>query len=121
MTADLRLVMHTAETKTRKRPARRARDALAERRLAHAGRADEAENRPLADGVEFANREVFENALLYLVQIVMIFVQNASCFRNINPFLAQLRPWQLSEPVEISAGHRIFGGSVGHSLQRSEE
>ena len=45
--ADLRLVAHAAERDAHELAVHRARDRLAERRLADAGRADEAEDRPL--------------------------------------------------------------------------
>ena len=46
--ADLGLVVHAAEADARELAAGRARDALAERGLADAGRADEAQDRALA-------------------------------------------------------------------------
>jgi len=66
MAADLGLVMQSAEAQPHEFAADGARDRLAERGLAHAGRADEAEDRALAFGVELAHGQEFENALLDL-------------------------------------------------------
>ena len=46
--ADFGLIMHAAETQPHEFAARRARNALAERGLADAGRTDEAQDRALA-------------------------------------------------------------------------
>src|SRR6185503_13563877 len=47
MAANLRLVAHAAERQTHEAPPRRMRDRLRQRRLAHARRAHETEDRPL--------------------------------------------------------------------------
>ena len=67
MTADLGLVMHAAEADADEFAPRGARDALAERGLADAGRPDEAQDRAAAVRIELADREEFENAPLDLV------------------------------------------------------
>src|SRR5207244_2517045 len=65
--ADLRLVTHAAERDAMELAAERAGDRFAERRLADARRADEAENRVLARRPDLLHREVLEDALLVLV------------------------------------------------------
>src|SRR5690606_1305896 len=62
VSADLRLVVHAAQARADELEPDRARDALAERSLADARRADEAQDRAPAFRVELSNCEVFENA-----------------------------------------------------------
>src|SRR5262249_36673192 len=64
MPSDLGFVVHAAEAQPHELAAGGPRDALPERGLAHAGRADEAQNRALAVGIELAHREIFENTPL---------------------------------------------------------
>ena len=75
--ADLRLVVHAAQAHAHELAPGRPGDALAERGLAHAGRADEAQDRALARRVQLAHREVLENALLDLVEAVVVGVEDA--------------------------------------------
>ena len=82
MAADLRLVAHAAERDAHELAVHRARDRLAERRLADAGRADEAEDRPLHREraallrLQLPHRQVLDDAFLDLVEIVVILVEH---------------------------------------------
>ena len=76
MSANLGLVAHAAERDAHELPRHRARDRLAERRLADAGRADEAEDRPLHVALELADGQVLDDALLDLVEVVVILVEH---------------------------------------------
>ena len=78
MAADLGFVVHAAEAQPRELAAGRAGDALAERGLADAGRADEAQDRALALGIELAHGQIFEDAPLDLGQAVVVLVENAA-------------------------------------------
>ena len=76
MAANLGLVMDAAEAHPDELAAHGPGDALAQAGLAHAGRAHEQQDRA-ADGVrEGAHREVLEDALLDLLQTVVILVQD---------------------------------------------
>src|SRR4029450_5252645 len=75
--ADLRLVVHPTEAQALELAAERARDALAERRLAHAPPTDEAQNRRAPFRVELAHRQVLENPPLHLGEAVVIVVEDA--------------------------------------------
>ena len=81
MAADLRLVAHAAERDAHELAVHRARDRLAERRLADAGRADEAEDRPLHVALQLPDREVLDDALLDLVEVVVVLVEHARALR----------------------------------------
>ena len=78
MAANLGFVAHAAERHAHELAIRRARDALAERRLADAGRADEAQDRALERLHALLHREVLEDALLDLLEPVVVFLEHAS-------------------------------------------
>ena len=75
--ADLRLVVHAAEADAHELAVHRARDRLAERGLADAGRADEAQDRRLALRRELAHGEIFDDAPLDLVEAEVVLVEDA--------------------------------------------
>ena len=77
--ADLGLVAHAAGADALELAAQRARDRLAQRRLADAGRADEAEDRAARDvlaAVELAHGEELEDAVLDLLEAVVVLVED---------------------------------------------
>ncbi len=74
--ADLCLVAHAADRKPRELALERARDRLAERRLADAGRPDEAEDLPRRVVAELRDREVLDDPVLDLLEVVVILVQH---------------------------------------------
>src|SRR5205823_2431155 len=99
MAADLRLVAHAAERDADELAVHRARDRLAERRLADAGRPDEAEDRTLeAHGrlarliFQLLHREILDDPILDLVEIVVIFVEDLPRLLEIEAILGRLRP-----------------------------
>src|SRR5712671_3245583 len=80
---DLGLVVHAAEAEPHEFAPGRPRDALPERCLADARRADEAQDRALAVGIELADGEIFQNAALDLGKTVMVLVENAPRLNDI--------------------------------------
>ena len=78
MAADLGLVAHAAERDALVAAAHRARDRLAERGLADAGRADEEQDRPLLVGAELADGGVLDDALLHLLEAEVVLVEAAA-------------------------------------------
>ena len=74
--ADLGLVAHAAQRHADELAAQRPRDRLAERGLADAGRPDEAEDRPARLWRELADRQVLEDALLHLLEAVVVLVED---------------------------------------------
>ena len=117
MAADLRLVAHAAERDAHELAVHRARDRLAERRLADAGRPDEAENRPLHVPLELAHGEVFDDAFLDLVEIVVVLVEHASRLDRVEPILGALVPRDLEQPVQVGPDHLVLGGRGRHPLE----
>ena len=115
--ADLGLVVHPAQRHAHEFPPERLGDALAERSLAHAGRADEAQDRSVAVRIELAYCEEFQDALFYHLQPEMVLAQYASCLGDVDGAGLGRLPRQLDQPVEVAAHHRVFGGAVRHALQ----
>ena len=76
MAADLRLVVHAAHGDARELAAQRARDRSPERRLAHAGRPDEAQDRSLQHRPQLQHGQIIQNAILHLFQVVVVLVQD---------------------------------------------
>ena len=76
--ADLGLVMHAAEADAHEFAVHGARDRLAERGLADAGRTDEAQDRRLALRRELAHGEIFDDAPLDLVEAVVVVVEDVA-------------------------------------------
>src|SRR5207237_1314104 len=76
MAANFSLVADTTERESLELASERARDRLAERGFAGPGRADEAQNRSLAIRLEFTHREKLEDALLHLLEIIMILIED---------------------------------------------
>ena len=91
MAADLGFVVDAAQARAHELETERARDALAERGLADAGRADEAQDRAAAVRVQLAHREVLEDAPLDLVEAVVIGVENLARLRDVDVLDVALR------------------------------
>ena len=120
MAADFRLVVHAAERDAHEFAVHGARDRLAERGLADAGRPDEAQDRRLALRRQFADGEIFDDAPLDLVEVVVILVENTARLRDVDRLLLGKRPRQLDQPVEISAHHAVFASGLRHPLQPAQ-
>src|SRR6202035_5771442 len=78
MTGDLRLIVHPAETHPPELESKRLGNALSQRGLADAGRPDETQDGAAALGVQFSHSEELEDALLDLLESVMILVENGT-------------------------------------------
>ena len=107
--ANLRLVAHAAERDAHELAVHRARDRLAQRRLAHAGRTDEAENRSLHVALELPDRQVLDDAFFDLVEVVVILVEHAPRFDRIQAIRRRDRPRDVEHPVQIRADHLVLG------------
>ena len=69
----------------------RARDRLAERRLADAGRADEAEDRAGDVVLQLRDGEVLDDPLLHLLEVVVVLVEDAPRLLEVEVVLGRLR------------------------------
>ena len=97
-----------------------ARDRPAQRRLADAGRPDQAQDRPLLVALQLAHRQVLEDALLHLLEVVVVRVQDVARFLDVELVLRRDRPGQFDQPLEIRARHRVLGRRRLHHLQPFE-
>ena len=120
MAADLRLVAHAAERHADELAVGRLGDRLAERGLAHAGRADEAQDRALHLVHALLHREVFEDALLDLLEAEMILVEHLCAASQILAHLAPLLPRHADQPIEVVADDRGLGRHRRHLLELVE-
>ena len=118
--ADFRLVVDAAERHAHELAAHGARDRLAERGLADAGRTDEAQDRRLALRRELAHGEIFDDAPLDLFQIIVVLVEDAARFGDVDRLLLGQSPRQFDQPVEIGAHHAVFAGGFRHALQPAQ-
>jgi len=120
MAADLGLVVHPAQRRAHERAPHGAGNALAQRGLADAGRAHEAQDRALAGRIELVHREVLQDAALDLVQAVVIGVEDRARGLDFQLLLGALVPGQLEQQIEVGAHHGIFARALGHARQALE-
>ena len=122
--ADLGLVADAAERHPHELAVERARDRLADRRLAGAGRPDQGQDRarPLvvrdpAVLAELAHREVLDDAVLDVVEPGVVGVEHFPRADRVERLVAPLRPRHGDEPVEVRADHRGLAARVAHRLE----
>ncbi len=85
-------------------------DRLAEAGLADPGRADEAEDRSRRLGVQLADREVLEDPVLDLLEVVVVLVEHLARVIDVEVVLGLLVPGQLDQPLEVGADDPVLGG-----------
>ena len=105
-----------SDRRTNLRPVARAID-LRERRLADAGRPDEAEDRALELLHERLHREVLEDALLDLLQAVVVLVEDLLGLVDVELVLGLLVPGQREDPVDVVAHDGRLGAHRAHHLE----
>ena len=115
--ADLRLVAHAAQRQPHELAVGGARDALSQRRLAHARRTHQAEDGTLHVVLELADGEVLEDALLHLVQRVVIAVELVAGVLDVEVVVRPLRPGQIRDPLQPRPRHRLLRRLLGQLLQ----
>src|SRR6185437_13501623 len=74
----------------------------------------------LHDGHALLHREVFEDAILDLLQTKMIRVEHFLCHLQILAYLAALLPRHANQPVEVVAHHGGLGRHRRHLLELVE-
>ncbi|KAJ0336313.1 hypothetical protein COL154_014365, partial [Colletotrichum chrysophilum] len=95
-------------------------DRLGERRLADAGRSHQAQDGPLDLVHALLHRQELQDALLDLLQTVMVLIQHPLGDTQVLAHLAALLPRHAGHPVEVVAHHRGFGRHRRHLLQLVE-
>ena len=114
---DFRFIVNAAQADADKLATGRFGDALAERRLADAGRTDKAQDRTLALRVQLAHREIFEDAPLHLVETEVVIIQNVASACDVDMVVGRLRPRHFGQPFEIRAEHWILARALLHPLE----
>ena len=112
MAADLRLVADAAERHAHELAVERARDRLADRRLAGAGRADQGQDRAgalvLLDPAllaELAHGEVLDDPVLDVLEPVVVGVEHLARVHGVEPLLGGLAPRHCEQPVQVGPDH----------------
>ena len=120
MPANLGLVAHAAQAHPHELAAGGLGNRLAERRLAHAGRPDEAQDRRLQPVDALLDGEILDDALLDLLEPVVIGIEDLHRGGEILADLALLLPGQREQRVDEVAHDGGFGRHRRHELQLLE-
>ena len=115
--ADLGLVAHAAQRQPHELAPRRVRDRARQRGLADAGRPDQAQDRPLELLHQRLHGEVLEDALLDLLEAVVVLVEDPLGLDDVQLLLGLLAPGQRQHPVDVVAHHRRLGRHRRHHAQ----
>ena len=83
MAAQFGLIVQAAQAHALELAIQRARDGLAQRSLADAGSADEAQDRRLGVRIQLQHAQLFEDALLDILQTEVILIQHLPSPRDI--------------------------------------
>ena len=126
MAADLGLVAHAAQDDTDELAPERVGDRLAERGLADPGRTDEGQDgaraaavhrRQAALGLQLAHGQVLEDALLHVLQAVVVLVEDPRRLGDVEAVLGLDAPRELEHGVEPGADPARLGALVAGALE----
>ena len=118
--AYLRLVAHTAQRHAHEGAVGGPGDRTAQGRLADAGRTDQAQDGPLQRPDALLHGQVLEDALLDLLQPVMVFFQDSFGPGQVAVGPALLLPGHLQQPVQVVAHHGGLGRHRRHHLELAQ-
>ncbi len=71
-------------------------------------------------GLQPANGQIVENAVLHLLQIVVIGVEDLLGLRDIDVDARRFLPRQHRQPLDVVAGQAVIGGHRRHASQAAE-
>jgi hypothetical protein len=108
--------MPPRETRWNLRPRARAIERPSEV-LPTPGRSDEAEDRPLHVRLELEHAQVVEDAILHLLQAVVVVVEDFLRLVQIDLGARTARPGQRSQPLDVVAHQRGIGGHGRHARE----
>ena len=109
MSFDFGFIAHAADREAVELAVEGARHALPNAGLANAWRADEADDTPLHATCEFADADKLENALLDILEPVVVVFEDLFCFGELVGLLTLQSPGDNREPVEVVAADAILG------------
>ena len=115
--ADLGLVAHAAQRQAHELAPRRLGDRAAERGLADAGRADQAQDRALQRAGARLHGQVLQDALLDLLQAVVVLLEDLLGLHHVDRLGLGLAPRDRQQPVEVVAHDRGFRRHRAHVAQ----
>ena len=115
--ADFRFVAHAAEREPDELASRGAGDRAPERRLAHSGRPDKTQDRPLGVLHQLPHRQKFQNPLLDLLKPVVVFFQGLLSAVDVANLARALFPGHGEQPVKVVPRDRGLGGHGRHLFQ----
>ena len=118
--ADLRLVPHPTQGHAHELAVGGAGDGLTEGGLADAGRAYQAEDGTLELAHPLLHRQVFEDALLDLLQAIVIFLQHLLGGGEVIADAGALLPGDIAQGVDVVAHHRRLRGHGRHQFEFSQ-
>ena len=120
MAADLGLVTDTAEGDADELATRRPRDALGQRGLADARRADEAEDRAFDLFDQGLDGQILDDALLGLLEPVVVFVEDRLGVDDLELVAGLVLPGQREHGVDVVADDRGLRRHRAHHLELAQ-
>src|SRR4051794_24769481 len=115
--ADLGLVAHAADADALEVAAQRAGDGAPQRGLADAGRPGEAEDRAARVALEPAHGQELEDAVLDLLDVVVVGVEHLARVREVEVVLGAHAPRQRGDPLQVAADDAVLGRLGGQLLE----
>src|SRR6185437_6290118 len=109
VTADFGLIAHAAQGHTHELAVRGASNALAQGGLADARGTHEAQDRAAQLVDPLLHSEVLDDALLHLLQPIVVLIQDLLRTGDVLDDLGALLPRHFDEPVDVVAHHRRLG------------
>src|SRR5262249_18685746 len=108
MSANLGFIADATKGQSHEFAPERARDRSSQRGFPSARWAHETEDRTLGILLQLAHRQELEDALLNLLKIVVVFVQNFMRICDVQIVFGRNAPWEADQPVEIGPDHRML-------------
>src|SRR5690554_3123514 len=105
---DFGLIPHAADTESVELPAQGLSYRVTNGRFTNTGRAYQQKNGAADFAFEAAFGQELNNPVFYVVQSVVIEVQNAARFMQIKTVFGMNAPGNLSQPIQIVSGNTIF-------------
>src|SRR6266446_4294906 len=109
MPAQLGFVVHATEAETLEFAPQGPRNRLPKRGFPHARRADKTQDWRIGRGVELEDPQMFEDPLLDILEVEVIFVKHLPGPRQVKLVFRTLAPGQFEEQFEIGTDDVIIG------------
>ena len=84
------------------------------------GGPEQAEDRAARVGLELAHGEELDQAVLDLLDVVVVLVEHLAGVLEVEVVLGALAPGQRDDPLEVGADHAVLGGGGGQALEAFE-